>query len=61
MTFDEAQAWADKHPECTGFTYEHPERYPSTKTRVWFKAKLEVSRPSTCPQGATSALKELQL
>jgi len=42
MTFDEAQAWADKHPECTGFTYEHPERYPSTKTRVWFKAKLEI-------------------
>jgi len=42
MTFEEAKAYAATLTGCQGFTYEHPMRHPDTKTRVWFKSKLNV-------------------
>ena len=43
MTFDEAKAFAEKLPNCQGFTYEAKDRYPNdAPVRVWFKSKLDV-------------------
>jgi len=42
LTFEEAKELAKTIPNCQGFTYEHPERYPNEKVRVWFKSKLNV-------------------
>jgi len=42
MTFEEAKAYAASNPQVMGFTYEHPDRYPTERTRVWFKSKIEV-------------------
>jgi len=42
MTFAQAKDWAARHPQCEGFTFEHPDRRPEQPTRVWFKSRLRV-------------------
>jgi len=42
MTFEEAKLWALLHPACQGFTFQHPDRFPSCKIRVWFKRNLRI-------------------
>jgi len=42
MTLQEAQEWALAHPECFGFTFQHPTRVPTERVRCWFKTKLKV-------------------
>ena len=42
MTWDEAKAYADSHPEVMGFTWAHRDRYPKEPTRFWFKRVMEV-------------------
>ena len=42
MTFAQAKEWADAHPLCHGFTFQHPMRRPEEQVRVWFKSRLRV-------------------
>ena len=42
MTWDEAVQWAERNPQCEGFTYKHSARCPKEPTRFWFKSHLHV-------------------
>ena len=42
MTFAQAKEWADRHPLCHGFTFQHPVRRPEEPVRIWFKSRLRV-------------------
>ena len=40
MTYQQAVAWAEGHPICAGFTFNHPDREPKEETRFWFKSRM---------------------
>ena len=42
MTFEEAKEYAASDSRVQGFTYEHPDRFPTERTRVWFKSRIEI-------------------